>query len=172
MGKKVLIIDTSILCVYLGVAGKETCGPDNDKWDKKRVDEKMKQELEQKATIVLPLATILETGNHISQSTGERYKMAQALAKIMADAADNKTPWAAFTDQSTLWSAGKVKELAAEWPDLAARKLSIGDATIKIVAEDFAKAGYQVEIFTGDQGLKSYEPMIPPLVPRRRKSKS
>jgi hypothetical protein len=173
MRKKVLIIDTSILCVYLGVAGKETCGPENDKWDKKRVDEKMKQELEQKTTIVLPLATILETGNHISQSPGDRYKMALALAKIMADAADNKTPWAAFTDQSTLWSADKLKELAAEWPNLATQKLSIGDATIKTVAEYYAEEdGRPVEIFTGDQGLKSYEPVIPPPVPRRRKNKS
>jgi len=33
--KKVLIIDTSILCVYLGVPGKDTCGTDQNKWDKK-----------------------------------------------------------------------------------------------------------------------------------------
>lgn len=30
--RKVLIIDTSILCVWLQVAGMETCGPNNDRW--------------------------------------------------------------------------------------------------------------------------------------------
>ena len=29
--KKVLIIDTSILCVYLGVPGKEACGSKGNK---------------------------------------------------------------------------------------------------------------------------------------------
>ncbi len=32
--KKVLILDTSILCVWLDVPGMDTCGPDDDKWDK------------------------------------------------------------------------------------------------------------------------------------------
>ena len=32
--KKVLIIDTSIFCVYLGVPGKETCGSKGNKWNK------------------------------------------------------------------------------------------------------------------------------------------
>lgn len=63
--KKVLIIDTSILCVYLGVPGKETCGSESNKWNKIKVDEILKKEEEAKTTFVLPLATIIETGNHI-----------------------------------------------------------------------------------------------------------
>jgi len=40
--RKVLIMDTSILCVWLGVPGMATCGPDTDKWDRPRVDGKSK----------------------------------------------------------------------------------------------------------------------------------
>ncbi|MCW5258880.1 hypothetical protein [Verminephrobacter eiseniae] len=58
--------------------------------------------------------------------------------------------------------------MARTWPALAAGGTSIGDATIKHVAEYYAKAGYAVEIMTGDQGLKAYQPIAPIPRPRRR----
>jgi hypothetical protein len=35
--KRILILDTSILCVWLEVPGMETCGPNHDVWNRKRV---------------------------------------------------------------------------------------------------------------------------------------
>ena len=84
--QKVLIIDTSILCVYLKVPFMEECDPNHDKWDYKRV----------------------------------------------------------------------------------AEKLSIGDATIKNVANYYMESGMEVEILTGDGGLKAYEPKVVK-IPRRRR---
>ncbi len=55
--------------------------------------------------------------------------------------------------------------------DLALQKLSLGDTTIKDVAEHYAQMGNDVEILTGDQGLKAYEPVKPVQVPRRRQSR-
>jgi len=167
--KRVLIIDTSILCVWLEVPGKETCGPDQDRWDKRRVDTKIKSERVQRTTFVLPLASIIETGNHIAQASHSRKERGEALAELMRNSANQQTPWAAFSDQSVLWSTEKLKTLAETWPQLAAQKLSLGDATIKDVAEHYAKMGYAVEILTGDQGLKAYEPITPATVPRRRR---
>lgn len=167
--KKVLIFDTSILCVWLEVPGMDFCGPDKDKWDKARVQQKIGAEQINKATFVLPLATIIETGNHISQAKQSRKDCAEALAELMKKSADQQTPWAAFSEQSPLWSPEKLKILAGVWPDLAVGKLSIGDATIKDVAEFYAKMGFEVEILTGDQGLKAYEPEKPADIPRRRK---
>ena len=46
--------------------------------------------------------------------------------------------------------------------------MSLGDATIKDVAEYYAESGYKVEILTGDKGLKAYQPSAPAKVPRRR----
>ncbi|WP_293061755.1 hypothetical protein [Okeania sp. SIO2B3] len=57
--KKVLIIGTSILCVYLGVPGKETCGSEDNKWDKIKVYEILEKEEKAKTIFVLPLATII-----------------------------------------------------------------------------------------------------------------
>ncbi len=169
--KKVLIIDTSILCVWLDVPGMDTCGPDTDQWDKARVQQKIEEEQEDKSTFVLPLATIIETGNHIAQGTHSRKDRAEALADLMNKSADQQTPWAAFSEQGALWSPEKLKVLAGTWPDLAASKLSIGDATIKDVADYYSQMGCHVEILTGDQGLKSYEPAQPTVIPRRRKRK-
>ena len=42
---KVLIIDTSILCVFLRVPDMDDCGPDSDKWDYNRVCRKLEKEI-------------------------------------------------------------------------------------------------------------------------------
>ena len=167
---KVLIIDTSILCVWLRVPNKETCGPDSDRWYYENVNAKITSELLASTTFVLPLASIIETGNHIAQSPGNRFTLAETFADLIRKTANNENPWAAFTVQSDLWSAEKLNALADNWPILAASKLSLGDATIKDVAEYYAEQGSTVEIFTGDQGLKAYEPIVKPAkIPRRRK---
>lgn len=167
--RKVLIIDTSVLCVWLQVSGYENCGPDHDKWDLARVRAKLDVEKEAGATFVLPLASIIETGNHITKLGGDKFLPATRLAEVMKLSADQATPWAAFGDQAQLWSPEQLKILAEKWPPLAAQKLSLGDATIADVAEYYAKTGWRVEMLTGDQGLKAYEPTVPVLMPRRRR---
>ncbi|MCG8518437.1 MAG: hypothetical protein MI794_10640 [Pseudomonadales bacterium] len=170
--KKVLVIDTCILCIWIEVPGMKDCGPDDDKWDKERVSEKLINEEKEKTTFVLPLATIIETGNHISQATNYRYEKAQTLTGLISKSLKQESPWAAFSEQSSLWTSEKLGELVDVWPPLAGQKISLGDATIKDVAEYYACAGFDVEILTGDQGLKSYEPAKPIQQPRRRKQSS
>lgn len=70
MIKKVLVIDTSVLCVWLKVPGKETCGPSRSLITYEMVSEKIETEKKQGTTFILPLATIIETGNHIAHSAG------------------------------------------------------------------------------------------------------
>jgi hypothetical protein len=165
---KVLIIDTSILCVYLKVPFMEECGPAHDKWDYKRVEEKINSEIRQNSLLVLPLATLIETGNHIAHAHGDRYPLAKKLSDIIVKVANAEEPWAAFTVQKDLWDEESLIKLAEEWPDLATSEISIGDATIKDVAEFYVESGVMVEILTGDEGLKAYEPKIV-RVPRRRR---
>lgn len=61
------------------------------------------------------------------------------------------------------------QRLIAEWPDLAKSGFSLGDATIREVAEYFAQSGSEVVILTGDAGLKAYQPEKPVPIPRRRR---
>lgn len=166
--RKVLIVDTSILCVYLKVPFMEKCGPEHDEWDYHRVAKKIDNEISQKSLLVLPLATLIETGNHIAHVRGERYDLAMSLSDIMVKVATAEEPWAAFTAQNDLWGTENLIKLATEWPELAASQLSIGDATIKNVADYYTESGMEVEILTGDNGLKAYEPKVVK-IPRRRK---
>ncbi|MFA6076406.1 MAG: hypothetical protein WCV63_10920 [Negativicutes bacterium] len=167
--KKVLIFDTCILCIWLKLPNFDKCGPSTDLWDWQRVSEKIDNETTNKTIFVLPLASIIETGNHITHIPHSKLDCAQALASIMRQCALEQTPWAAFSDQSILWSSDKLNSLSNTWPDLAVQNLSLGDATIKNVAEYYSSMGYNVEIFTADQGLQAYAPNNPPEIPRRRK---
>ncbi|SFB04123.1 hypothetical protein [Azotobacter beijerinckii] len=169
MSRRVLILDTSVLCCWLQVPGKEEAGPEHDRWNHARISQLLEEEQKLRSTLVLPLATLIETGNHIAQAADRRFERAQALARCLREAANAQSPWAAFTDQTELWQTENLLRLADNWPTQAAKKLSIGDATIKDVAEHYAKAGFAVEILTGDAGLKAYEPTQPVPIPRRRR---
>ena len=170
MSSKVIIFDTSVLCCWLQVPGKETCGPENDRWDYDRISQKVSDENSNHSIFVLPLATIIETGNHIAFTGGDRFHLAQHLAELIRKTATESDPWAAFGHQNELWSPERLLELADNWPEFAAQGLGIGDTTIKNVADYYANTNAMaVEILTGDQGLKAYQPTTTLPQPRRRR---
>ena len=171
--RKVLLIDTSLLCVWLKVPGKETAG--NNKWDFELVNEKILTEIEKGTTLVLPLATVIETGNHISQAkntnSDSKRITSEEFAKIMIAAADEKSPWAAFREQIVLWEAEGLKNLAEKFPNQAVEKTSMGDASIVVLGwYYYYEKGFHVEFLTDDNGLKSQEPPQPQ-PPTRRSSR-
>ncbi|QSV53220.1 MAG: hypothetical protein HEP80_04140 [Dolichospermum sp. UKL201] len=168
--RKVLLIDTSLLCVWLKVPGKETAG--NNKWDFELVNEKILTEIEKGTTLVLPLATVIETGNHISQAkntnSDSKRITSEEFAKIMIAAADEKSPWAAFREQIVLWEAEGLKNLAEKFPNQAVEKTSMGDASIVVLGwYYYYEKGFHVEFLTADSGLKSQEPPQPQPPTRR-----
>lgn len=103
--KKVLIFDTSVLCVWLRLKGFESCGPDGNRWDFERISEKVNSEEVKGTTFVLPLASIIETGNHIAHLRGDKRNAAVALQDLIIKTADAKSPWAAFERMNELMSA-------------------------------------------------------------------
>jgi hypothetical protein len=168
MSKKILILDTNIMCCWLKVPGKDTAGTAEDRWDYDRINSIITEEIDKGNILVLPLATLVETGNHVANSSSNRYNIAKSFAEYIFNAAQGNSPWAIFTDQTILWNKEKLIELSKTWPDLAISGLSLADATIKDVAESYAAAGFHVEILTADAGLKAYEPLKPLVKPRRR----
>lgn len=164
--RKILIIDTSILCVWLQVPGMDDCGPQADKWTYDRIVEQIAVSTADGALLVLPLATIIETGNHITRHV-DCYNTALRLSEKIRECANGTHPWAAFIEQSELWTQERLIILADTWPDLAARRVSIGDATIRDVANYYLDMGREIEILTGDQGLQRESPQVRS-VPRRR----
>lgn len=161
--RRIIVIDTSILCVWLQLPGFTSAGAAENSWDYDRIQHKIEQAIQEQATLVLPLATIIETGNHLSQCNGDRYSLAQQFCEILRKSVDSEQPWAAYSAQNTLWSDDQMRQLADTWPHQAAQQISIGDATIIGVAEYYSNAfpRRQVEIFTGDAGLRAYSPSQP-----------
>jgi hypothetical protein len=168
MTTNILVIDTSILCCWLQIPGKETAGSEPDIWNFEKANTLLTTEIAANSTLVLPVAVLIETGNHIANSNGNRFELANKLVEYLSDAANENSPWVAFTEQSIFWGKDSILELAQTWPELAKTGLSIADTTIKNIAEYYSKMGCNVKILTGDKGLKSYEPLSPVLVPRRR----
>lgn len=154
--------------MWLRVVGRDTCGPDNDRWTYERVCKKINEERRAGTTFILPVATIIETGNHIAHANGDRFAMAGRLVDVIVDAANAKSPWAAFTEQKELWDNDGLVALATHWRTTVPGGQSLGDASIVDVANYYAKIGIKVEILTGDQGLQVQEPIVPQRVPRRR----
>lgn len=167
--RKVLILDTSIICVWLRVPGKETCGPVSNRWTYELVKEKLDAEISDGATLILPLASIIETGNHIAQSRGDKRDVVNSFVEHIEKAIDGKVPWAAFTEQSRLISNDALKQTLSTWKQTALSGQSLGDAMIVEVAKYYASYNAPVEIFTGDEGLKAYEPTRPAAITPRRK---
>ena len=117
----------------------------------------------------MPIASIIETGNHIAHSAGDRSGLGDSFADVIKATADKVNPWAAFTEQSELWKKENLIILAERWKKSVVSGQALGDASIVDVVQYYAKAGFEVEIFTGDAGLKAYQPTNRVLVPRRRK---
>lgn len=171
MKKKVLIIDTSILMVWLNVPGFETAGKGNE-WTIDNVTEKLQKEQDNGTCFILPIATIIEAGNHIAQvKKGDEIckSLVNRFADLLENVAKNETPWTLFKNQAELWSPEQLIELAEQWRKTGIMKLSLGDASIVKIAQ-YYQPTYEVEIFTGDRQLKGYEKLPQEfIIPRRRK---
>lgn len=179
MNKKVLIVDTCLACVWMQVPGMEVAGSDNDCWDYARVNKKIEAEVAAGALLVLPLASIVETGNHITQiKSKDRLPFVHDFAEKIRQSIDGETPWAAYCKQKSLWEEEHLKDVVARWVSMntTAGKHSLGDVSILNVATAYRAAGFEVEILTADKLLKSYESVDlahidMPAPPRRRSRK-
>lgn len=156
MAKKVIIIDTSVLCVWLKVPGKTTTGK-NNAIDYEYVSNYIQTEIKKGTQLVLPLTTLIETGNFVAHCKSNKEPSVTQMVDIINDVADGTTPWIALESQKDLLKGDKLKDLAKDWQTtVITENQSIGDAAIVKVAQDLASL-YDVEIFTGDGGLKNYE---------------
>ena len=175
MKHRILVIDTSILCVWLKVPGMEVCGPQEDQWDYKRVKEKIDEEIEQGAYLILPIATLIETGNHIThiKDGNLRRQTAEGFCEFVLKATKGDSPWTSFVEQLELWESQNLCKLIETWWKEIGNQHSMGDASIADVAQFYYGLDWNVEILSGDQLLRtSYAPQSiqAKYVPRRRKN--
>ena len=166
MKHKILILDTSVLCVYLNIPGKNSCSGHIKLTHQIAVNE-IDSKTRNGWMFVLPVACVIETGNHIAQCNGDRYSIANKLVKMIHATISAHSPWIVFQDNLDIWNPVNIGWLE-NWAEHAARGISMADRTIALIADDYSRKGFDVDIFTCDELLKAHQPVQPVLIPRRR----
>lgn len=148
--------------------GYQTAGSHPDLWDKERTEFEINGAIGDGCQLVLPITTLIETGNHIAHSD-QRYETATRFVAVLAQASIGEIPWTPFADQLSTIKDDALSSIREEWPAAAARGVSIGDFLITSVADYYSRGGFEVRILTSDTLLRSHVPAQPVAVPRRRR---
>lgn len=136
------------------------------------VEAKIQAEIANGARIVLPLATVIECGNHITQIKGaDPKKYIDMFADFILKSIEGQEPWDIFTNQTILFEEENFKKLVETWRELSMSGISMGDASIIQVAMHYDSKNFTVEIYTGDTGLKAYQPAPQKEILPRNKSR-
>lgn len=148
----ICLIDTSIFVEILAVPGMNARHRD--------IREELGQKIMANESLFLPMATILETGNHIAQNGdgNQRRKTAMLFVEQIQLALDGKSPFRPilFHDRGDL-----VKWLG-QFPDAALSSRSFGDLSI---ISDWEKTcainrNHRVYIWSLDRHLASFDRKI------------
>ena len=147
--RAVAIVDTSIFCEILNIPGMSG---QHDTVVKTLMDL-----IKKDTNLLLPMAAVYETGNHIAHLTdgGHRRKFAQLFTEQVRKAITGEAPWQIMQ----LPDIEEVKEWLSGFPDEAMRNVSMGDLSIKKEWEKMRikTPNYRVFIWSLDSDLKGYD---------------
>ncbi len=117
----IALVDTSVFCNILRVPGYDQ--------DYDQVMQGLEHYIRTRVHLLLPVATILETGNHIAHlKNGQvRRQTAVNFVKAVRDALDEQAPW---TVSRPLLDPKDLRDYLAQFPDAAMRGISLGDFSI------------------------------------------
>jgi len=118
------LVDTSVFCEILPVPGLDH--------HREEVLQTLGQFIENNVTLLLPVATILETGRHIAHIPDGRRRRntATEFVERVQEALGNVGGPAPWTVSQPLLSSGELQSYLAEFPDYAMRGVSLGDLSI------------------------------------------
>lgn len=158
MKHKVVIVDTCILLVWLKVPekGNET---GNKKLTYESIENYFNEEAAVGTNMMLTVACIIETGNHIAhiKDGNSRYAAVGNFAQFIEEvASERKSPWMIYSNERDMWTKENIADLARQWKERREYKLSMGDASILKTAQALIATGqYNVDVYTDDQLLES-----------------
>lgn len=154
--REVRFVDTSVLCDLLDVPGK------NQQRDVVR--EELKELVAAGGQLVLPIAAIIETGNHIVNvgDGGARRACAERFVALLRATAEGRLPWvmhAVAWDDAMLHRLCEGTTATGPFLELAAAGLlGTGDLSILVERDLYAArtAGIAVTVWTHDQRLAAF----------------
>ncbi|WP_410513463.1 hypothetical protein PaeBR_03115 [Paenibacillus sp. BR2-3] len=159
----VSIIDTSILCNIINIPFRNE--KHKEIFDQLKVLQQDKQHI-----LILPFATIIETGNHIAHiSDGNvRRDRAQLMAELIKRTVSDKAPWSYYGKE---FEREELLEIAGALVEHAVAEIGIGDLSIVQVFKKYKEtvpAIGSIRIWSLDKHLNCYYEEMP--MPRRRKN--
>lgn len=118
------LVDTSVFCEIVPVPGRSQ--------HREEILGRMEDHIQNKVTLLLPIATILETGNHIAHLTDGRVRRATAerFVQLVQQALGNVEGPAPWTVPQPLLAPDDLQRYLNEFPDHAMREISLGDLSI------------------------------------------
>ena len=121
--KSVKLIDTSVLCELLEIPGK------SNTLDADKVKAEFCKLVRQDVSFILPLATVLETGNHIAQNGNGNVRRTKAkeLADFVVKSLEEASPFLS----PPFWQDEDLRAWMSQFPTSAMQRIGLGDVSIK-----------------------------------------
>ncbi len=145
----ICIVDTSVFCNILGVPNKSQ--------REEITRNELKRLLDKDTFLLLPMAVIYETGNHISQNGNGavRRQKAELFVEQVRKAITGEAPWRVTPMQDT----AQVESWLSEFPDMAMKETGFADLSIIKIFEQQCEmhSARRVFIWSYDRHLKSYD---------------
>lgn len=144
----VCLIDTSIFVEILNVPQKAN--------NNQQILDELKEKIENNEKLFLPLATILETGNHIAriQNGNQRRQYAKLFVNEVQKALNGESPFQPIQ----FIQREEMQQWLNEFPESAMQGHSLGDLSIinnyKRISE--RHKGMKVNIWSLDEHLSAY----------------
>lgn len=116
----IALIDTSIFCNIIPVPGFDQ--------SRNEVLEELEELILAGASLLLPMAAVLETGNHIAQCGNGRIrrKTADSFCEQVLNAIDGTAPWT----PTPFWEIDALRGWLNEFPGQAMQGAGMGDLSI------------------------------------------
>lgn len=155
-------IDTSVLVNILDIPNMNS--------HREMVIEEYKRLQDSKInTLLLPLATIIETGNHIAHIPNGTIRRSKGkfMAEMLKDMANGNAPWDYYEGEIT---RDDLLYFSKEFPDMAMKETGIGDLSIISAYNKYKEAVPAIgliRIWSLDAHLAVYEEQM--TMRRRRK---
>jgi len=149
---KVTLVDTSVLCELLQVPGKSEPERRAEMWEEVDVRSSLGERL------VLPFTAVVETGNHIVQSGGDRHVVAERLARFLRLALQADSPFfvpeLAF-GRDFVAAVAEGDSTGQNLAQLATHKVGAGDVAILVQRDQLRGDGAfaAVDVWTLDHDL-------------------
>ena len=157
MNRRVCVVDADLLLVYLGIHQFETAGPESDRWDRERVDDALAKAKADGYALVLPYAVMVEVGNHVTQARRYRKRGIAAYREVLEQIVQGTAPWILYDETPDGSGNDILRRVIDGWPEEALRGVSFGDYAIRTVVDRYQELGCDVQVLSGEPGLRAYQ---------------